>query len=158
MTVRDLLLDHLAYTFEKDAWQPSFSTAVEGLTAEQAAWQPSPERHSIWQIVRHVLLWKQGVLDAWEGRVGSERDLEERDWQQASGDEAAWQADLRRLREVSERLKTRVQTLDDAALAQRIPTYTEYSSQVLAIRLARMATHDIYHSGQVRYLRALQGV
>lgn len=25
------------------------------------------------------------------------------------------------------------------------------------LRLMRMATHDIYHPGQIRYLRALQG-
>ena len=131
--------------------------AVEGLTAAQAAWKPSPERHSIWQIVRHVILWKQGVLDAWDGKVQDEKELERQDWQEASGDDAAWQADLRSLRETTMQIKARVRTLDDAALAAPIPTYANYPDQTLSVRLARMATHDIYHAGQIRYIRALQG-
>jgi uncharacterized damage-inducible protein DinB len=158
MTVKDLLLDHLEVTFEKETWQPPLGMAVAGLTARQAAWKPSPQRHSIWQIVRHVILWKQGVLDAWEGGVVSEHDLAGRDWQEVAGDDAAWQADVRRLEEITGRIKERVQALDDAALARRIPTFADSPDQALAVRLARMATHDIYHAGQIRYLRALQGL
>ncbi|MDR7544269.1 MAG: DinB family protein [Armatimonadota bacterium] len=158
MTVRDLLLDHLEVTFEKETWQPPLGMAVAGLTARQAAWKPSSERHSIWQIVRHVLLWKQGALDAWEGKVVSAEDLEGRDWQEVAGDDAAWQADVRALEEITGRIKERVRALDDGALAQRIPTYAGEPDQTLAIRLARMATHDIYHAGQIRYIRALQGL
>jgi hypothetical protein len=158
MTVKDLVLDHLTYTFEKEAWQPSLSKAVAGLTAAQAAWKPSPERHSIWQIVRHVILWKQGVLDAWGGKVPDYREFERVDWQDVAGDDAAWQADVRRLRTVSRRLKRRAEAATGAAMSRKIPTYTTLPDQVLAKRLTRMATHDSYHAGQIRYLRALQGV
>ncbi|MDR7420632.1 MAG: DinB family protein [Armatimonadota bacterium] len=158
MTVKDLVLDHLTYTFERDAWQPSLSHAVEGLTAAQAAWKPSPERHSIWQIVRHVILWKQGVLDAWSGKVPDYKEFERMDWQEVTGDDAAWQADVRKLRNVSLRLKRRVQAATSAAMGKKIPTYTTVPDQVLATRLTRMATHDSYHAGQIRYVRALQGV
>jgi DinB superfamily len=65
--LKDLLLTHLDYTFEKEAWQPSLAMAVRGLTAAQAAWRPGPNRHSIWQIVRHVTRWKQATLAAWRG-------------------------------------------------------------------------------------------
>lgn len=158
MTTKDLLLDHLDTTFDREAWQPPLGMAVEGLTAAQAAWKPAPERHSIWQIVRHVILWKQGVLDAWEGKAPDEKALERQDWQDASGDDGAWQADLSKLREITRQITARAQMLDDAGLATPIPTYPGYPDQTLALRLARMATHDVYHAGQIRYIRALQGV
>jgi hypothetical protein len=158
MTVKELLLDHLEITFEKETWQPPLGKAIEGISAAQAAWKPAPQRHSIWQIVRHVILWKQGVLDAWDGKVRDEQELERADWQEAGGDEAAWQTDVRRLQEITLQIKDRVRALDDAALGQLVPTYRGYPDQALAIRLARMATHDIYHAGQIKYLRALQGI
>jgi uncharacterized damage-inducible protein DinB len=159
LSVKALVLDHLKYTFEKESWQPPLSKAVEGLTAQQAAWKPAPERHSIWQIVRHVTHWKRSVVAAFEGRTLSYEELEETDWPEASGDEAAWQADLRTLFEVTQQIRQRTQAMNEAALAERRVWYegkTEWA-QAVGIRLVRMATHDIYHSGQIRYLRALQG-
>jgi uncharacterized damage-inducible protein DinB len=158
MTVRDLVLDHLTYTFEKEAWQPPLSGAIDGLTAEQAAWKPSPERHSIWQIVRHVILWKQGVLDALQGKVPDYRVMEKADWEEVSGDDAAWLADAQTLRRLSQRVKRRARTAGGAAMSRKAPTYQGVPDQALAIRLTRMATHDAYHAGQIQYLRALQGI
>ncbi len=56
------------------------SLAVAGLTAEQAAWKPGPERHSIWQIVRHVIRWKESVLAAVEGTPRPYREMADGDW------------------------------------------------------------------------------
>ena len=49
------------------------------------------------------------------------------------------------------------QALDDAGLSRHIVWYKGGGTQPLAMRLVRTTTHDIYHSGQIRYLRALQG-
>lgn len=157
MTVKDLVLDHLTHTFEKEAWQPPLAMAIEGLTATQAAWKPAPERHAIWQIVRHVIHWKQSVLDALDGNIPDADELERTDWQQVSGDEAAWQADVGTLHAISQELKKRIQRADDSDLSQPIGTYKGVRAQPMAIRLERMATHDTYHAGQIRYIRALQG-
>lgn len=50
------------------------------------------------------------------------------------------------------------QALDDAALSLRILWYKGGWSQPLAMRIVRATTHDIYHAGQIMYLRALQGI
>src|SRR5204862_118909 len=39
-------------------WEKS----VADLSPEQAAWKPSPERHSIWQIVLHINFWRENEL------------------------------------------------------------------------------------------------
>jgi uncharacterized damage-inducible protein DinB len=158
MTLKDLVLNHLEYTFEKEAWQPSLAMAVDGLTARQAAWKPAAERHSIWQIVRHITHWKQAVLAALEGNPGDHEALERTDWAEASGDDGVWQADVRTLHAVSRRLIEIARASDEAGLSRPVATAKGYPDQPLALRLTRTFTHDIYHAGQIRYLRALQGV
>jgi uncharacterized damage-inducible protein DinB len=163
MTPKDLLMNHLEYTFQKEAWQPSLAMAVEELTAAQASWEPGPGRHSIWQIVRHVTHWKRATLEAWRGTqpLFRGRDITARfeevmqtDWQKVSGADADWQTDVRALEEVSHAVAERAKVLDLESLLQPFPG-EEWGPAVL--RVLRMATHDIYHAGQIRYIRALQG-
>lgn len=160
LTLKELVVDHVHTTLgEEDwQWQPSLSEALKGLTAAQAAWKPAPARHSIWQIVRHLILWKRGVLKAWDGDPPDGTQLEAGDWQEVAGGEADWEKDRRVLLDISTQFLTRVQALDDAGLSRRIVWYKSGEAQPLAMRVVRTTTHDIYHAGQIRYLRALQGV
>lgn len=160
LTLKELVVDHVHTTLyvEDWQWQPSLSEAVEGLTAAQAAWKPASERHSIWQIVRHLTLWKRGVLSAWDGAPPDMARLEADDWQEITGGEQDWERDRRTLLEISAQLLTRAQALDDAALSRPIVWYTSGATQPLATRVIHTTTHDVYHAGQIRYLRALQGI
>ena len=160
LDLKAVLLHHLDHTFEKEAWQPSLAMAVEGVTHAEAAWKPGANRHSIWQIVRHVTRWKQATLGAWDGTrplfVGGEdtehsRALERSDWDEAAGDEAAWQADVRALRAASAEIRKRAERLTADEILRPFPG----EEMATILRLLRMATHDIYHAGQIRYLRAL---
>lgn len=158
--LREVVVNHIHTTLEDEEWQwqPPLRGAVRGLTAAEAAWKPSPERHSIWQIVRHLTLWKRGVLAAWNGDPPDGRELAAADWRDVSGGDAAWGRDRRELLQVSEEFLTRAQTADDAALSKQITWYRGGPAQPLAMRLIRTTTHDIYHAGQIMYLRALQGI
>jgi uncharacterized glyoxalase superfamily protein PhnB/uncharacterized damage-inducible protein DinB len=159
ISLKDLVLDHIHTTLyeEEWQWQPSLSEALAGLTAAQAAWKPSPARHAIWQIVRHLLLWKRGVLEAWDGRPPDGAVLEADDWKEVSGGETAWDRDRQTLLGISREYLTRVQALTDRDLSRPVVWYTAGNTQPLALRLVRTTTHDIYHAGQIRYIRALQG-
>ncbi len=160
LTLKELVVDHVHTTLHEEdwQWQPSLSEALEGLTAAQAAWKPTRERHSIWQIVRHLILWKLGVLKAWDGDPPDEAQIVASDWQEVVGDEADWERDRQTLLDISTQYLTRAQALADEGLSRRIVWYKSGGTQPLAIRLVRTTTHDIYHSGQIRYLRALQGI
>lgn len=154
MTAKTLVLHQIEYTFEKESWQPSLLEALDGLTAAQAEWRPAPGRHSIWQIVRHLTHWKAPMLRRWEGENVDIKAIDESDWQEATGDDAAWQADVRALREVTERIRDRITEWNDEAL-EWVPEGGRFPR---AHGIMAMATHDAYHAGQIRYLRALQGV
>lgn len=159
LTVKDLLLDHLEQTYEKEGWYPPLGLAVKGLTAEQAAWKPSPERHSIWQIVRHVIWWKRGVLQSWAGDPPDYEPLDRGDWQEAGGDQAAWEADVRTLDEIYAEFHRRLEAVDDESIQASLKAYQQSRQPTpIAKRLSWVLTHDAYHAGQVQYLRALQGI
>ena len=155
-----LVADHIHTTLEDEPWQwqPPLRGALRGLTAAEAAWKPAPERHSIWQIVRHLILWKRGVLDAWDGNPPDGQKLDAADWHEARGSDAEWDRDRRALLEISEQFLTRGRGLDDAGLSRQVTWYAGGPAQPLAMRLVRTTTHDIYHAGQIMYLRALQGI
>jgi uncharacterized damage-inducible protein DinB len=159
-TLRDLVTDHVRTTLydETVQWQPPLDGALRGLTAAQAAWKPAAPRHSIWQIVRHVLVWKRGVLQAWDGDPPDGGALDAADWKEAAGGDAEWERDRRALLDLSAEFLRRVQGLDDAALSRQVVWYKSGWSQPLAMRIVRTTTHDIYHAGQIMYLRALQGI
>jgi hypothetical protein len=160
VTLNALVTNHIHTTLENEEWQwqPPLRGALQGLTAAEAAWKPAPPRHSIWQIVRHLILWKQGVLDAWNGNPPNGAKLDAADWREAVGSDADWEGDRRTLLEISEQFLTRAKALDDAALSREVEWYEGGPAQPLAMRLVRTTTHDIYHAGQIMYLRALQGI
>ena len=160
LTLKGLVVDHVHTTLydEEWQWQPPLSGALRGLTAAEAAWKPAPPRHSIWQIVRHLILWKRGVLDAWDGDPPDGNQLGAADWKEATGSEAEWERDRRTLLEISEQFLARARALDDAGLARQVVWYKGGATQPLAARVVRTTTHDIYHAGQIMYVRALQGI
>ena len=54
-----LLLQLIDEAYEKRAWQgTNLRGSLRGLTAQEAAWRPAPERHNIWEIVLHAAYWK----------------------------------------------------------------------------------------------------
>jgi uncharacterized damage-inducible protein DinB len=160
LALKGVVSDHLHTCLENEEWQwqPPLRGALRGLTAAEAGWKPSPERHSIWQIVRHLTLWKRGVLGAWDGDPPDGKQLDAADWREVSGGDAEWDRDRRELLQISEEFLTRAQALDDAALSRQVTWYKGGPAQPLAMRLVRTTTHDIYHAGQIMYLRALQGI
>jgi uncharacterized damage-inducible protein DinB len=124
-------------------WAAGWKQSLEGLTAVQAAWRPAAGRHSIWQIVHHMLFWREVALKRLAGGSGTSEDETAREnfRDPAPVNEAAWQAMLRKLAESQKRFA--------AALADPRNDLN---------KLAYVLPHDCYHMGQINYLRALQGL
>jgi len=159
-TVKAVVTDLLETTLFRQSWQafPSLTEALEGVDAAGAAWKPGPQRHSIRQIVRHLILWKRGLLDALDGHPPERTDLEQSDWGEPAGDEAAWRADVEVLMSLSRDLLERARAMPEEDLGREVVWYRGWTqTQPVAVRLLRRAAHDSYHIGQIRHLRALQG-
>lgn len=124
-------------------WAAAWSKSVDGLTPQQAAWSPAPGRHSIWQIVLHMIFWRENELRRFnEGVAPTEAQI-------AAGNfptigeisEHAWADTRARLADTHQKIA--------AALAD--------PSRSLD-RARYLIPHDAYHFGQINYLRALQNL
>ncbi len=124
--------------------------AHEGLTAAQAAWDPSPDRRSIWQIVDHLARSKD-----WERQMIEGKRPASPPWGETSGDDRARQATIGRLRDTQAPLLRAIEGLTEDDLLKRPPTRRKWPVVNLILN---KAAHDAYHAGQIRYLRALHGL
>ena len=142
MDERQFLLKTWDDTWDKSWWWPAFSVAFPDLTAAQAAWKPAPQRHSIWQILNHMILWRQVCVRRARGEKPSHDEIDRRNWEEPPDPtDAAWRDALARLershRQVHEALADESLEID---------------------HLRYLLMHDVHHLGQVTYIRALQGL
>lgn len=118
------------------------------------AWQPAPARPGIWALTLHIAYWKYAVrrrlLPA--GRERFRRHPANFPEVPPEASEAAWQADVRLLREEHERLMHTIDALPAAQLGRRVGTRKSYTHADL---IAGIAMHDAYHAGQIQLLKRL---
>jgi hypothetical protein len=125
---------------------------LRGVTVEQAAWRPAPERHNIWEQALHAAYWK---YRAWRRLTGEKQrafPVAGSNWfpRDGAGGEPAWKADLRILDAMHAQLMGVVKSLSSRALAEK-------RGRVTVFRLIQgTAMHDVYHAGQIQLLRRLQ--
>ena len=126
-------------------WYTPWGKAVEDLSPEQAAWKPMPGRHSIWQLVNHIVFWQDYTLRSARAEKPDKdafaREVERRNWEEPSQVSASsWAETKRRFRESYEQM---------IALVHRAEKLDRPLYHLL---------HESYHVGQIMYLRALQGL
>ncbi len=140
---RDFLVAQWDQAWEKGLWAAPWSRVLEGLTPQQAAWKPEPERHSIWQILNHMVFWRWYVVHRLRGgELLSPDEVSRRNFAEPTRvDEASWSGAAANFG-VSHR---------DARAALADPSLD-------LTNLAHMAAHDSYHVGQIMVLRSMQGM
>jgi hypothetical protein len=126
-------------------WYASWPKALDGLTPEQAAWKPHPRRHSIWQLVNHIVFWQDYTLRAARGQKPTRdefaRESERRNWEEPVEVTASAWADARGRFDRSYRAMVDLVNTSDALDR---PLYH--------------LLHESYHFGQIMYLRAMLGL
>jgi uncharacterized damage-inducible protein DinB len=147
-TDRELARRWWSEAWDAGLWAASWSKSLEGLTPEEAAWWPQSaagvagRRHSIWQIVLHMIFWRESWLR--RAATGKEPTKDEvaagnfQDIPELSQD--AWDRDRRRFDETQRRV--------GEALANPVGANEP---------LMYFLPHDMYHFGQINYLRAMLG-
>lgn len=146
------ILHQLKDTWNGDPWfGKPIKELLEGITEKEAYSHPSGQ-HSIAQLVWHMVTWRQFVLSRIHPKESKDLDyFEEKDWRQVSPQTHSWQAGLEQLHQTSEELTQALKTFDDAILEQQVSD-RNYTFRKL---LYGIVQHDIYHLGQIAYLRKL---
>ena len=150
----DLLLSVIDDAYSGKSWQgPNLKGSLRGLSAEEAAWRPRPDRHNIWELVLHAAYWKYAVkrklLNEKRGSFphkGSNWFLRPED---LTAD--AWKRDQRMLDEIHRDLRQVVASLNPRVLDRNLGG----SKYKCAKFIYGVAAHDIYHTGQITLIKRL---
>ena len=144
-----LLLDALDEAFDKTSWHgPNLRSSIRGVTVQQAAWRPTPGGHNIWELVLHAAYWKYVVRRRITGDKRGSFVLSGSNFfpRPVKMTEAAWRGDIEILAAEHKKLRDVVVNLAADRLIKK---------NLHLIRGA--AAHDLYHAGQIRLLRRLNG-
>ena len=141
--VRAVLLEQLKSTHNKKGWFVPVNTAVEGLSAEKAAWKDGGN-HSVGQLTFHLAFWNERVLNDLKGSKNASFSGNN-DETFDKFDQAQWNAVVKRLDDVLTGIEKWVETATEDQLKKNAAT------------LANVNAHNAYHTGQIIVVRKAQG-
>lgn len=141
---RSVLLHQLRTTHTIKDWFVPVKVALEGVTAEQASWTDGSGNHSIGQLAHHLIFWNERLLIAFNG---DEPPVFSGDNEETFNafDRGVWIATQTKLDSVLN------------AWEEAIARTGEEKLQSWYENLANINTHNAYHTGQIVYIRKLQG-
>jgi uncharacterized damage-inducible protein DinB len=150
-----LLLRILDESYDRKAWHgPNLKGAIRRLSAEQAAWRPQPARHSIAEQVVHCAYWKYALRRRLRGEKRGSFALKGSNWFAipAPLSEPSWREYVALLESEHRLLQAEIavfpiERLNDLPEVGKIP----YINLIYGI-----ASHDVYHAGQIQLLKRLQ--
>jgi len=150
-----LLLDIIDQAYDRRAWHgTNLRGSIRGLSANQAAWRPGFLRHNIWEIVVHTAYWKYAVQRRILGGKRGSFPLKGSNWfpRPTEDTDNTWRADVALLEEVHNTLRGVIAKVPANQL-HKIQGKTRFTYAQL---IYGIASHDLYHAGQIQLLKKLQ--
>jgi DinB superfamily len=151
-----ILLIFIDQAFDHKSWHgTNLRGSIRGLRSADASWRPAHGRHNIWEIVVHAAYWKYVVRRRLLSEQRGSFPLKGSNWfvrGDGGSDEAAWKSDVDLLHEIHRSLREAVSELSSKELG-----YKPASSKVSNLELVTgVAAHDLYHAGQIQFLKRLR--
>lgn len=152
----NLLLSLIDQAFDHKSWHgTNLKGSIRGLSSQVASWRPSQGRHNIWEIVVHAAYWKYVVRRRLMEEKRGSFPLKGSNWfarpTPLESDERAWKSDVALLIETHRGLRDAVADLSGKSLAY-VPSDSKVNNLEL---LTGIASHDLYHAGQIQLLKRL---
>jgi hypothetical protein len=147
--IGSFISDFRQFTLDKNFWQASLLKQLEGLTFEQALYIPAPDRHCIWELVRHISYWKHWALTYVKDNIPM--NAKEDNWAPLPEvqSEKSWQDEIENLRKLNNECIAVAEKLGDELLESTEERYVFFRQLIM---------HDCYHTGQIGLLKAMQGI
>jgi len=150
MGTKEVLLQQFANCYDKNEWFVAVKNAIDGVTAEQAAWKPDGVQHSIRELLSHLIHDTNAFLQRSQGlEYKSQVASNDETFHSAAG---SWETDVVRFETIMTNLRELIQDADESKLDEPTPPRNESWQN----ELANMNAHNAYHSGQIVLLRKLQ--
>ena len=154
-TAVEILLQIIDESYHQRAWHgANLRGSIKGVTIEEAAWRPAPGRHNIWEIVVHCAYWKYIVRRRILGEKKGSFPLKGSNWfkRPIAATEKAWRADIALLENTHRSMHGAIAGLTSSSLKKNPSGSTWTNLQTIS----GIASHDVYHAGQIQMLKRLQ--
>ena len=147
------IIRNLENTLDGDPWfgRPVYAILRE-VDSSIAFKKPSAGSHSLTELLYHMLAWAEFTLNRIEkDRINDLAAFEKMDWREIDPKIHDWDEGLAAFIAAHQQIIALLQDKDDAFLNE-IVDYRQYNFRFL---LNGLIQHNIYHLGQVAYLRKL---
>lgn len=158
MRETERIIDELQRAVNGDPWHgPSVHAALEGVDVTVASRRPSPDVHSICELVLHMTSWTREV--ARRLRAGEAQDPADGDWPRCEVSTAEqWQATRAAFDAANADLVEAIAAMDESRLDDRIgdvrdPSLGSGVSRYVTVH--GLAQHHAYHAGQISIVKRL---
>lgn len=149
-----LLLEMFDQAYAAPSWHGTpLKGTLRGVTARAALWRPGRGRHCVWDLVLHTAYWKCMVRRRLlrDPEISFPRDGANWPALPARTDEPAWRRDRALLDEQHTLLRRAIARLDGKDLGRR----GWHSKWPIKAEVYGIASHDLYHAGQIQILKRL---
>ena len=134
--------------------EPWYGRAVykilEEITSEIVHKKPNDKSHSLIELLYHMITWAEFTLMQIKGAGKEEIEkIESRDWISIDPSAHTWQKGLIELKSIHEKIIELLQPKEDEWLKEKV-NFREFNYRFL---LNGLIQHNIYHIGQIAYLK-----
>lgn len=147
------IAEQIKETYEGDPWFGRNAKALLAEVNEQTAFEKPNGQHSIVELVWHMITWREFTISRFTKE--ETKDLpyfETMDWRALDhNNKRLWLEGLQRLKETQEELLKIIKAQTDELLDQNVEE-RKYNFRKL---LNGIVQHDIYHLGQIAYIKKL---
>jgi hypothetical protein len=150
-----LILRLLDQAYDRKSWHgPNLRGSLRGVDAETAVWRPAPGRHNIAELAVHAAYWKYSVLRRLVEMPKGSFPLDGSNWlKREEFSPEDWKRDLALLAHIHRKLRAATAEVAEGAL-ESVPAG---SKTKLVDLLLGVASHDLYHAGQIQMIKRLRG-
>jgi len=149
-----LLLEVFDQAYKAPAWHGTpLKGTLRGVSARDALWRPARGRHCIWDLVLHTAYWKCMVRRRLLRDAEIAFPREGHNWfdPPRPANDAAWKRDRALLDEQHRLLRRAIAGLRARDLGRR----GWHSRWPIKADVYGIASHDLYHAGQIQILKRL---
>ncbi|WP_169088676.1 DinB family protein [Paenibacillus sp. PL91] len=139
--------------FDKESgWYPPLERGLQGLTASQACLRTDgKEMNTIQELVNHIIFYKATLLSRITGSGNAPSTDTSFNTNASITMERDWQETEAKLKNVHAHIREILVTMGDQELQKELDGTTIYQW------VSDLVSHDIYHTGQIIFIRKLQG-
>jgi len=147
------IIRNIENTLDGEPWygRPVYSILRE-IDSSIAYKKPKPDSHSLIDLLYHMLTWSEFTLKRIENdKINDLAAFEKLDWREIDPEIHDWDEALATFIATHQQIVALLQTKDDTFLGGTVD-YRQYNFRFL---LNGLIQHNIYHLGQIVYLKKL---